>query len=94
MTQLQVLDQRAAFVDVGSEQMYVSIAGGTPVVFGTVTTQLHALRDWLLEQQGAFCSHGSHWGVLVAAVRDPGGGWTGGGDGQRPADQESARSQD
>ena len=35
-------DARAAFVDVGSEQMHVSVAGGPPRVFGTVTTQLHA----------------------------------------------------
>jgi hypothetical protein len=42
-----MLDPRAAFVDVGSEQMHVSIAGGPPEVFGTVTSQLHALRDWL-----------------------------------------------
>jgi transposase len=74
MTQLQVLDQRAAFVDVGSEQMHVSIAGGTPVVFGTVTTQLHALRDWLLEQQVrsvAMEATGVYWlplyGILEAA---------------------------
>jgi len=74
MTQLQVLDQRAAFVDVGSEQMHVSIAGGTPVVFGTVTAQLHALRDWLLEQQVrsvAMEATGVYWlplyGILEAA---------------------------
>lgn len=53
MKALAILDPQAAFVDVGSERMHVSIAGDTPVVFGTVTTQLHALRDWLL-------SHGVH----------------------------------
>ncbi|MBW7940797.1 MAG: transposase [Candidatus Omnitrophica bacterium] len=53
MKALAILDPRAAFVDVGSERMHVSIAGDTPAVFGTVTTQLHALRDWLL-------SHGVH----------------------------------
>ena len=47
---LPVLDPLAAFVDVGSEQMYVSIAGGPPEVFGTVTTELHRLRDWLKER--------------------------------------------
>ena len=35
---LPVLDPLAAFVDVGSEQMHVSIAGGSPQVFGTFTT--------------------------------------------------------
>lgn len=47
---LPVLDAKAAFVDVGSEYMHVSIGGDVPMVFGTVTTQLHALRDWLLAQ--------------------------------------------
>ena len=44
---LPLLDPLAAFVDVGSEYMHVSIAGGPPEVFGTVTTELHRLRDWL-----------------------------------------------
>ncbi len=47
---LPVLDPLAAFVDVGSEHMHVSVGGDEPKVFGTVTSQLHALRDWLLEQ--------------------------------------------
>lgn len=51
MSNLPILDQRAAFVDVGSEQMHVSIAGGQPEVFDTVTSQLHALRDSLLAHE-------------------------------------------
>src|SRR5580704_18133258 len=51
MSDLAVLDPCAAFVDVGSEKMHVSIAGGSPAVFGTVTSQLHALRDYLAEHQ-------------------------------------------
>jgi hypothetical protein len=47
---LSVLDATAAAIDVGSEQLHVSIAGGSPKVFGTTTGQLHALRDWLKEQ--------------------------------------------
>ncbi len=47
---LPVLDEKAAFVDVGSEHMHVSVGGDEPMVFGAVTTQLHALRDWLLAQ--------------------------------------------
>lgn len=47
---LPILDPLAAFVDVGSERMHVSIGGNEPKVFGTVTTQLNALRDWLSEQ--------------------------------------------
>ena len=50
MKSLTVLDARAAFVDVGSEHMHVSVAGDVPAVFGTVTSQLHALRDWLKAQ--------------------------------------------
>ena len=48
---LNVLDDHAAFVDVGSEKLHVSIAGGAPEVFGTVTVELHRLRDWLKERQ-------------------------------------------
>jgi len=74
MSHLPILDARAAFVDVGSEQMHVSVAGGPPEVFGTVTTQLHALRDWL-KAQGvhavAMEATGVYWlplyGVLEAA---------------------------
>lgn len=74
MSNLPVLDARAAFVDVGSEQMHVSVAGGPPQVFGTVTTQLHALRDWLSAQgvrSVAMEATGVYWlplyGVLEAA---------------------------
>lgn len=47
---LPVLDPTAAAMDVGSEQLHVSIAGGAPKVFGTTTDQLRELRDYLLEQ--------------------------------------------
>jgi transposase len=71
---LAVLDRQAAFVDVGSEQMHVSIAGGPPEVFGTVTVELHRLGDWL-QQHGvkavAMEATGVYWlplyGVLEAA---------------------------
>lgn len=71
---LSVLDPLAAFVDVGSEQMHVSIAGGPPEVFGTFTTELHRLRDWLKERgvkSVAMEATGVYWlplyGVLEAA---------------------------
>ena len=74
MSELAVLDARAAFVDVGSEKMHVSIGGGPPRVFGTVTLELHALRDYLLENQVgsvAMEATGVYWlplyGVLEAA---------------------------
>jgi transposase len=71
---LPVLDAKATFVDVGSERMHVSVGGAVPVVFGTVTSQLHALRDWLLAQgvsSVAMEATGVYWlalyGVLEAA---------------------------
>lgn len=73
-TNLPVLDPQAAFVDVGSERMYVSIAGGPPEVFGAVTGELHRLRDWLRERgvtSVAMEATGVYWlplyGVLEAA---------------------------
>jgi transposase len=74
---LPVLDPLAAFIDVGSEHMHVSVGGDVPVVFGTVTSQLHALRDWLLGQgvhSVAMEATGVYWlpvyGVLEAAGLD------------------------
>ena len=71
---LPTLDPLAAFVDVGSEHMHVSVGGNRPQVFGTVTSQLHALRDWLLEQgvhSVAMEATGVYWlplyGVLESA---------------------------
>ena len=71
---LPVLDALATFVDVGSEHMHVSVGGGAPEVFGTVTSQLHALRDRLLAQHVrsvAMEATGVYWlalyGVLEAA---------------------------
>lgn len=68
---LPVLDPLATFVDVGSEHMHVSIAGNEPKVFGTVTSQLHALRDWLLEQgvhSVAMEATGVYWLPLYAVL--------------------------
>lgn len=50
MKPLPVLDPKAAAIDVGSEQLHVSIAGDTPKVFGTFTSDLEALRDWFQAQ--------------------------------------------
>jgi transposase len=72
---LSVLDLRAAFVDVGSERMHVSIAGGAPAVFGTVTTQLDALRDWLLVhavRSVAMEATGVYWLPLYAVLEQAG----------------------
>jgi hypothetical protein len=42
-----VLNPKAAAIDVGSEKLHVSIAGGLPKVFNTFTVDVFALRDWL-----------------------------------------------
>lgn len=46
MKPLPLLDAHAAAVDVGSEALHVSIAGDTPKVFGTMTQDLYAVRDY------------------------------------------------
>jgi hypothetical protein len=51
MKALPVLDSKAAAIDVGSEKLHVSIAGDTPEVFGTFTSELERLRDWFGSQK-------------------------------------------
>lgn len=48
MKPLQVLNENAAGVDVGSEHLHVSIAGAPPQVFGTMTVDLDRLADHLV----------------------------------------------
>jgi len=72
---LPVLDPRAAFVDIGSEHMHVSVGGDVPVVFGTVTSQLHALRDWLRAQgvsSVAMEATGVYWLPLYSVLEAAG----------------------
>jgi transposase len=72
---LPILDPLAAFVDVGSEQMHVSIAGGPPEVFGTMTVQLHALRDWLKAhgvKSVAMEATGVYWLPLYSVLESAG----------------------
>jgi transposase len=72
---LPVLDPLAAFVDVGSEQMHVSVAGGPPEVFGTVTSELHRLRDWLKERcvrSVAMEATGVYWLPLYSVLEAAG----------------------
>jgi len=75
MKELPVLDARAAFCDVGSERMHVSIAGGAPKVFGTVTSQLHELRDWLRSEGAnsvAMEATGVYWLALYSVLEEAG----------------------
>jgi len=51
MKSLPLLDSKAAAIDVGSEKLHVSIAGASPKVFTTFTTDLERLRQWFQEQE-------------------------------------------
>lgn len=74
MKTLSVINPKAAGIDVGSEKLFVSIAGEEPAVFGTVTDEVYCLRD-LLKQKGvtavAMEATGVYWlyvyGVLEMA---------------------------
>jgi len=75
MSKLLVVDPRAAFVDVGSEQMHVSVGGERAQAFGAVTSQLHALRDGLLAQgvrSVAMEATGVYWLPLYAVLEAAG----------------------
>lgn len=50
MSKLQDANPHAAGIDVGSEKLHTSIAGDDPIVFGTFTRDVHALRDHFLAQ--------------------------------------------
>jgi transposase len=72
---LQVVDEQAAFVDVGSESLHVSIAGGPPEVFGTMTVELHRLRDWLHKRKVrsvAMEATGVYWLPLYSVLEAAG----------------------
>lgn len=75
MKPLPILDQRAAAIDVGSQQLHVSIAGDAPKVFSTMTRDVHALVSWLLEQgvrSVAMEATGVYWMYLYAALQAAG----------------------
>ena len=75
MKGLTVLDARAAFVDVGSEHMHVSVGGEEPSVFGSVTSQLHALSEWLKSQgvhRVAMEATGVYWLALYGVLEADG----------------------
>ena len=75
MKSLPILDERATAIDVGSEQLHVSIAGDAPVVFGTMTRDVQAVVAWL-QQHGvrsvAMEATGVYWMYLYAALQAAG----------------------
>lgn len=75
MSALPEIDPKAAAVDIGSEEMHVSIAGGVPKVFGSTTAQLHALREHLLSQgvhSVAMEATGVYWLCLYEVLEKAG----------------------
>ena len=50
MNTLKIINAHAAGIDVGSEAMHVSIAGGPAQIFGTMTADLYMLRNHLKEE--------------------------------------------
>jgi len=71
MKALPILDARATGIDVGSETLHVSIGGGAPKVFGTMTRDLQALGEWL-KAEGvrtvALEATGVYWLCLYEAL--------------------------
>jgi transposase len=75
MKPLPILDERAGGIDVGSEQLHVSIAGDVPKVFGTMTRDVSALVAWLQEhgvRSVAMEATGVYWMYLYAALQAAG----------------------
>lgn len=71
MKSLPILDEKATGIDVGSEQMFVSIGGDQPRVFGTMTRDINELVQWLLEQgvrSVAMEATGVYWMCLYAGL--------------------------
>jgi transposase len=64
MKGLQIFNDKAAAIDVGSESLHTSIAGDAPQVFGTMTADLYTLRDHLVAhgvQTVAMEATGIYW---------------------------------
>lgn len=49
MKTLSVINPNAAGIDVGSEKLFLSVAGDEPLVFGSVTDEVYRLRDYVKE---------------------------------------------
>ena len=75
MKALPILDERATGIDVGSEKLHVSIGGGAPRVWSTMTSDVQALVAWLIEQKVrsvAMEATGVYWMYLYAALQAAG----------------------
>ncbi len=75
MKNLPILDERACGIDVGSEQLHVSVGGGPPQVFGTMTCDVAAVIAHLLAQgvrSVAMEATGVYWMYLYEALEAAG----------------------
>jgi transposase len=73
--ELPVLDPHAAGMDVGSEKFFVSVAGGPPRVFLTVTKQLEEVREYLKAEgvrSVAMEATGVYWINVYGALEEAG----------------------
>jgi transposase len=75
MKAIPVIDPKAAAIDVGSEQLHVSIAGDVPKVFGTFTVELEKLCQWLKGEKVrsvAMEATGVYWLYLYEVLEEAG----------------------
>lgn len=75
MEAMRILDERATGIDVGSEQLHVSIGGQSPRVFGTMTCDVQELVRWLVDNQVRSVvmeATGVYWMYLYAALQAAG----------------------
>lgn len=75
MRTLSIINPDAAGIDVGSEKLFVSIAGDEPVVFGTFTSEVYRLRDHLKTKQVktvAMEATGVYWLYVYAVLEEAG----------------------
>ena len=72
MKALPILNEKATGIDVGSELLHVSIGGGVPKVFHTLTREVQALVGWLREEgvgTVAMEATGVYWMYLYEALQ-------------------------
>jgi transposase len=75
MKSLPILDELATGIDVGSQRVHISVGGGAPRVFGTMTRDVQEVVTWLREQgvrTAAMEATGVYWMCLYAALQAAG----------------------
>jgi hypothetical protein len=75
MKALPILNEKATGIDVGSELLHVSIGGGMPKVFHTLTREVQGLVGWLREEgvgTVAMEATGVYWMYLYEALQGAG----------------------